>query len=272
MEYVAKILMNALYGKFGQKFYDKDNWMPCELTLEEMKKYDLIERFGDYLRVKNEIDEPSAFCIPIWAAYVTAYGRLKLAAMIDKYDPVYVDTDSLITEHEIPTSNALGELKLEMTVKEGVIVRPKFYGLVSGDGKDYVKIKGIAIRFNFMRFKEFVENPSVKYDKFMRFKESIRRGFIPNEIREIQKELSCEDTKRRWRSAFDMNVLQDSEALDVSEVDKDDKCEKKIQVLRMLNMQRKISGKLQHKGVYVHKMRNPSSNTRDETIPLLKII
>ena len=205
---IIKLVMNSLYGKFGQKFQDRDNWIPIP-CLEELAKLDYFERFGNFIRVIKKDGYPANFCIPIWSSYITAYARLKLHTHIKKYEPDYVDTDSLITTKEIPVSTKLGDLKLEMFINEGIIVRPKFYGLHTFRN-DHVKIKGLARRFNYLEFKGFLTMPKCRYNRFMQFKESLRRGFIPNEIQDIEKELTLEDDKRAWGSCFNMTQFQQS--------------------------------------------------------------
>ena len=214
MEKVVKLLLNSLYGKFGQKFKDRDNWIPFNHTIEELNKLNSIERFGDYIRIKQDA-EPSCFCFPIWALYVTAYGRIKLHSAMLEAHPVYVDTDSLITPYEMPVSDDLGDLKLEMKVSHGMIVKPKFYAVVDADNNEFVKIKGVAKKFNFLEFNGLLLNPEVRYKKFMKFKESIRRGFVPNEIIDMTKELSIEDNKRVWEFKFNPFNLQSSEPFEI---------------------------------------------------------
>jgi hypothetical protein len=220
MEYLVKILMNSLYGKFGQKFINKENVVhESAIKPSELDKYDKFEPIGTSGFYKiTDSSKPSAFCIPIWASYVSAYGRVKLHRAIVQSNPVYCDTDSLITKETLPTSLELGDLKLEMKVKEGYIVRPKFYAVVEDDNNSYVKIKGLGKRLSYFEFGEMLAAPlqenghtqKICHNKFTKFKESIRRGLIPNEIIAVNKEFSLEDEKRIWPTKFDMNVLQDS--------------------------------------------------------------
>lgn len=210
MEFVVKIMMNSLYGKFGQKFLNKDNWVhESQIDYEDLLKYETFETKGDYVRITENL-RPSAFCIPIWASYVTSYGRIKMHRAIVEHNPIYCDTDSLMTKDTIETSDKLGDLKLEMSIKEGIIVRPKFYALVSSKDEDYVKIKGLAKRLNFLEFIGLMHYPKVKFNKFTKFKEAIRRNLIPNQIIETSKEFSLEDEKRVWSNEFDYKVLEDS--------------------------------------------------------------
>jgi len=225
MEYLVKILMNSLYGKFGQKFLDKNNVVhESSVSEKQLLKYDKFEPIGDsgFYRITDS-SKPSAFCIPIWASYVAAYGRVKLHRAILETEPIYCDTDSLITDKTLPESSVLGELKLEMKVKEGIVVRPKFYALMSEDDDEYVKIKGLGKRLSYFEFVGLLKSPlndigktrAVKYEKFTKFKEALRRDLIPNEIIKVHKEFSLEDEKRVWPGLFEEGKLQTSSPLTI---------------------------------------------------------
>lgn len=211
MEFIVKLLLNSLYGKFAQKFQEQYELLPTSLSLEEIQKYEHIERVGAFFRVrlKEEYCEPAMFCFPIWSLYITAYARLKLHEYILKTSPVYVDTDSLITKEKIRDSKELGELKLEKFVEHGIIVKPKFY-MVTEDGRSDVRIKGVGTRLTAMMFHDILIKSHIRYSKFMKFKESLRRRMTVNEIIEMTKELSLDDNKRTWPGAFNRDEIQDS--------------------------------------------------------------
>jgi len=216
MQYVVKIIMNSLYGKFGQKFIDRDNWVhEASLSYEQLQEYDFVERIGEYLRIKKTLSRPSSFCFPVWASYVTAYARLKLHDSIISTRPVYCDTDSLITRKRLPESDELGDLKLEMFIDNGIIVKPKFYAFRS-EKKDHVKIKGLGVQLSYNEFKAFLDNPMKKYTKFVKFKEAMRRYFIPNEIISIEKNFDLEDNKRIWEKSFNPYDLEASEPVEIT--------------------------------------------------------
>ena len=180
---------------------------------EEFEKTAVPERLGDFFRVKKNC-RPTNFCFPIWAAYTTSYGRLKLHEYIKKSDPLYVDTDSLITRKEFDDSSRLGALKLEHRIKEGLIIRPKFY-MIKTKERDIAKIKGVSVKMTAADFVRIASSGKVAYKKFMKIRESLRRGFIPNEIQEVTKQLSLEDNKRIWESPFNIDELQFSTPLNI---------------------------------------------------------
>lgn len=210
MESVIKLLLNGLTGKFGQKFDNKDNWV-TGISIDELNAYDNFERFGDFFRVQKT-SEPAVFCIPLWIAYITAIGRIKITADAARYDAVYCDTDCIHTANKnVPTSNKLGDFKKEYDIIEAMYVRPKMYGmktrLSDGSIKETVKIKGLGTRMEYSEFKSKLLRPEVidheytiskEYRKFTKFKEAKRRNLIINEIVTINKHMKLNDEKRDW--------------------------------------------------------------------------
>ena len=216
MQLVYKLLLNSLYGKFGQRFLDREEYTPISnFTLEQIREMKDFERLGDFIKHKKD-SEPSHFCIPIWASYITSYSRLMLYDYLSTCDPYYCDTDSIITLCNIEESDELGKMKLEMKIKEGIIIKPKMYAVISDDNKEIVKIKGVkkkvvvgdvevSVDYNF--FLALEEDSSVEYRKFVKFKESMRRGLKVNEIIPMIKELDLDDNKRVWCGELDWNKV-----------------------------------------------------------------
>ena len=205
----------SLYGKFGQRFWDRDNWQPFNLTLDELHQLDNFERFGNYIRIVKKQTKPANFCFPIWASYITSYARLHLYDSIIKANPVYCDTDSLLTKKVFDDSNKLGELKLESSVKRGYIVKPKFYAIINDDDFAMIKIKGLGTRLTLDEFMAFLDNPEKSYDKFVKFKEAMRRNLLPNEIIDMTKHMKLEDEKRVWHGKFNPSLLEGSEPIEI---------------------------------------------------------
>jgi hypothetical protein len=214
IEIIDKNLLTNLYGKFGQKFDNLDDMQPfARYSYDDIMKLKCPVRIGDYLQFKQGQGIPPPFSMPIWSIYTTAKGRLRLHELLVKYKADYCDTDSIITSAKMPTSKDLGALKLEMHIDEGVIVRPKFYMLKGlKDEKEFavVKSKGVGTRISLDGFNELMMGKKISYYKFAKLKESLRRGFIPNEIFPYCKQLALEDTKRKWLHEFNPKIYEQS--------------------------------------------------------------
>lgn len=62
------------------------------------------------------------------------------------YTLFYSDTDSIILNKPLNPAfvgKNLGQVKLEYTISRAVFLAPKVYGLITIDGKEIIKIKGI---------------------------------------------------------------------------------------------------------------------------------
>lgn len=224
MQEVVKLIMNSLYGKFGQKWIGKDNIAhEGSVSLKELNSWASHDRIGNYFFYKKD-GKPSSFSVPIWACYVTAYGRLTLYPYLTKCQVFYNDTDSVVTPDTLPTSTELGDIKLELQISEGYIVRPKMYGFMDSKLKEYVKVKGLGRRLSYLEFKGLLKDPQIDYTKFTKTREGIRRGLIPNEIITVHKEFSLEDEKRVWQSPFNPETFQTSEPLFIDMTKEDTLC------------------------------------------------
>lgn len=226
MEYCIKILMNSLYGKFGMHkiekttFFNMDNYEDATALIvkaeSEGRKVKMNSINEGYVVVKEDYDGISS--IPIWAVYVTAYARIKLHRLILEYEPVYVDTDSIVTKKEVIDNKELGELKLEKMVHNGIIVKPKLYFF---DGE--IKAKGLPIPKDAKSRQKLIlkilQGKVIKYDKFVKVKEGIGRDIKVNSILLVSKHVDLEDSKRLWSKNFNKECLQDSEPIEIKESD-----------------------------------------------------
>jgi len=222
MEFVTKIIMNSLYGKFGQKFDNKDTIYHINALNPQMLIDNDFEFIKDFVIIKED-KEPSCFSIPAWSAYVTCYGRLKLYEYIIQCEPDMVDTDSVITEKQLPGSSLLGDMKHEYHAPEMIIVRPKFYGInpdgLTGKSKREVKCKGMKTRLRYIDLvsklieykQQGFETLNVEIRKFIKFRESLRRDKLVNSIEEYTMHFSLEDDKRVWGREFHHEIFQKSE-------------------------------------------------------------
>ena len=171
MNYIAKILLNSLYGRFGMD----DNFINVDLIHKdyfqdfENKFFDNIiniENFDDYKLVQYKFKEiienqESTHNISIAiAAAITAYSRIHMTFF--KNNPninlYYSDTDSAYVDSPLPDelvdNKTLGKVKLENICKKAIFLAPKVYCLLTENNKFIYKVKGLKHEVN-MTFKEF---------------------------------------------------------------------------------------------------------------------
>ena len=125
---IAKLLMNGLYGKTGERpereliITDPDAdiegtfpmpYDPMGYTTKKITKY-------------------SAHHLPAIASRVTALAQIKMFEMFEQIQKrngtiYYCDTDSVITDIEIKSGSKLGDWELEKKITRGVFFAPKAY-------------------------------------------------------------------------------------------------------------------------------------------------
>ena len=145
LSYVCKILMNSLYGKFGQK---EEGWtlylMPREELIRRLQAGEQIKEMGEFVLVMEERHNETTF-VSI-AAYITAAARSVLYGFISEAESRggfvwYCDTDSVhVSNAELCTSDDLGAVKHEYTGPASYAGK-KLYAL-----GDKLKHKGVSKR------------------------------------------------------------------------------------------------------------------------------
>jgi len=174
---LAKICLNSLWGKFGQR----DDLQQCSIVNDLETQFKLFAdpalkvksifpvsddaEYITYQRVKDDLSFMSAFTSVAVAAYTTSQARIELYKRLDLLGErvLYFDTDSVIytckdNEQLLPTGDFLGEMTDELAeyglgsyIDLFVSGGPKNYGyraLKGGDPTKPVitcKVRGITI-------------------------------------------------------------------------------------------------------------------------------
>lgn len=182
---MAKLYLNALYGKFGQKAetWERFDDQPPEVTNADYcidHKTGIrwrVYRFGDRCwRARSTGEANDSF--PAIAAHVTAYARLYLWELITKAGRehvFYCDTDSLIVDTvglsrlaDRLDPNDLGALKIEESSTTLDIVCPKHYRLGAEWKRKGVPSKAVALgddTFACTQFPSFKTQGRINMDK-----------------------------------------------------------------------------------------------------------
>jgi hypothetical protein len=165
MNYIAKIIMNSLYGRFGMDdnfifslIMNKEDYDKYEDLDKDNSILDVIEIDDNYLvQTKNpkvELDtlldngsEVHNINIAI-AAAITAYARIHTSQFKNnsEYNLYYTDTDSIYIDTPLGNQyigKELGLMKLECICNDAVFLAPKVYSLVTDNGV-IMKIKGLS--------------------------------------------------------------------------------------------------------------------------------
>lgn len=177
-EEYLKIILNSLYGKFGQRANtDAGNLLLVQnmADLEKVQGMTLYD-LGEYLyaiKPFNNLHQPQ-FVNVLWAAYVTAYSRLTLYRYFENLDGTlfYCDTDSIFTDADLPTGTELGELKLKNKLEAAVFLYPKLYEKVTPTGDRFYKIRGIPNKV----MKSFWETGKATWEQPTKIKGALRLG------------------------------------------------------------------------------------------------
>jgi len=154
-EKIAKLLVNSLYGKFGQRGFKQKKIGECPIDMigrEEVydadtgEFYNLIYFAGGVYEERREGESYNSF--PAISAHVTAYARIYLKALVNtvpKHHAFYMDTDSLIVDEvglqalkPYLSETRLGCLKIEYIAADLEIRAPKDYTMGNRE-----RIKGI---------------------------------------------------------------------------------------------------------------------------------
>jgi len=168
MNFIAKILLNSLYGRFGMN----DNFENIDI-IHKVFYSDFENKFIDQITNKIEIDdyimvfynssenlnEEHNISVGI-AAAITAYSRIHMTQF--KNNPsinlYYTDTDSIYTDsnldEQLLNNKLLGKLKLENVCKKAIFLGPKLYALLTENGQFIHKVKGLNHDVS-LEFKDF---------------------------------------------------------------------------------------------------------------------
>lgn len=200
--HMSKLMMNSLYGKFGQKREKKKYVINPQNIIGLTECRPEIEELGLFEWITTS---ESGYILPAIASYVTSYARIELYKLLDGNDPVYCDTDSITTANELPTSEALGALKHEGDIIEGYYRLPKLYAIKTTDGKTKVRSKGFPQgTLTFEQIKQAVLSGN---DSELHF-ENPRFSTIMESIRRNKTMKSMIVSKRSVKATYDKRTLQ----------------------------------------------------------------
>ena len=166
--------------------------------------------------VSNSKNKKLGFSQPSFASYITSFARIHLLdklLSLEKYRPVYVDTDSIafeIDEGTMPNEKHLGGWKREAKIITEIkgLKSYKYYSTDKENpktfNKEFWRLKGVPylndeeIIYEDETFKkcEQVSQDSFRYFNLVNTKEAIRRGLNAGVLIKREKTISGKYDKR----------------------------------------------------------------------------
>jgi hypothetical protein len=176
---IAKLLMNALYGRFGLNPEERENEIvssdESEFLIANKKQVKIIPLLSGNVIVSYEKDTDEIkidnISVPISAA-ISAYSRNVMTHYLMKYsDDIYsIDTDGIkifgkLSDDEVDNKK-LGKMKYEYEFYEGVFPAPKIYGGLltkpyKKSEKELVKVKGLKNVLEYSELKALLKKDVV---------------------------------------------------------------------------------------------------------------
>jgi hypothetical protein len=180
---IFKLLLNALYGKFGQK---GERVISCPLAkFQSMKVAPIDYRIWNGLAVYRIDGLPPPWGNNIWPAIVTARARVRLHQEMAKIlrrggRLFYCDTDSVMFDLKgaryPATVTEPGKFELRGRYRNILIVGKKEYALQAFDGTLELHAKGVPM----VARREYLETGKANFQRPTRLLESTRTGGAPN--------------------------------------------------------------------------------------------
>lgn len=211
--YAYKILLNSVYGKLVETVertaivYGSKR---VSIAIAQGKHVESTGVAGIY-RVVSEEEGP--FRHVAAGSYVTARSRILLYRYMKRVRDLggelyYCDTDSIVTDIELPPEpDALGNLKLEMTLTEWECVAPKVYRCITDDGKHIYKCKGtpldkgddgekLSAEKSLARWHDYLNGIRVEREGLNGFLTDVRKGRVDPKAEMLGRALRHGDSKR----------------------------------------------------------------------------
>jgi hypothetical protein len=216
LNFIAKILMNSLYGRFGMEdnfaniniihkdyFSDFENkYFDNIIKTTEIDDYFLVE----FENVNNDNNEDNTHNISVAiASAITAYSRIHMTQFKNnpKINLYYSDTDSIYVEENsdidigLIDNKILGKLKLENICNKAIFLAPKVYCLETIESETIYKVKGLKheVELTMENFEELLYKNSLLVKTQLKLRKFLNKSHI--EVLEQVYTLQVTDNKRK---------------------------------------------------------------------------
>lgn len=207
LDFVGKMLMNNVYGKFAQKelrhsLARVDPKNPATWPKGGFMHYHSKEMFLKTGLITQLKERRSPHMLVHIAAAITAWGRIHMAEKLylpNQETLAYTDTDSAFLKTTQKTGLKMGELKEEYRYKKALFILPKGYYIELKNGEIIKKIKGFnkkdlkSATYNSFKNKQL----SYKKNSILTLKESLIRKNVILAVGEKSRRVISQYDKRK---------------------------------------------------------------------------
>ena len=213
LNYIAKLLMNSLYGRFGMidRFPDitifDDKKTFSEFMKDPNQEVLNTTSLGEKLMVQHRSEDKDQKTelygnlethntnVAV-ASAITAYARIHMSQFKNNPDYIlyYTDTDSAYFDKVLPdnlvNSKILGKMKLENILDKVIFLAPKMYYLVTETNNHIYKVKGLThkVKLTLRDFEKLLFKDSFLKKEQSKWRRNLSEGKISilNEVYTLQ--------------------------------------------------------------------------------------
>lgn len=216
-EFVVKLMMNSLYGKFGQRIEIDDGGLYKRASKIDSAG-DLVGSrvIGDWFIESIDYDDDDegngipSYINPMLAAYVTARGRTELYKWFEYVQDaggrvLYCDTDSVWTDtklENVQDDKRLGQLDYEGKYDDLYVFGPKMYVADAEDKETKITAKGVPYS-QMQQMWEAIQDGrgKIEYQKIAGMREGFRSDdFDPIDVIDKHRTVRiAKESKRKFR-------------------------------------------------------------------------
>lgn len=200
LAFLAKRMMNSLYGKFAQRVDTEDRYTHIEPDIGVPYK-----KLGENTFKLHSVDKERANeTVVCWASYITSYARVLLYSYFPESSGLYYcDTDSVVLNKPLPDElihpTEFGLMKLEDNIVESFYVAPKRYAYINDRKETIKKIKGIPKdTVKMLPIESFGVPLGIFYSKPVKLKTALQKKIESYSKEIVKKNMSLSDDKRTF--------------------------------------------------------------------------
>jgi hypothetical protein len=138
------------------------------------------------------------------------------------YNLYYSDTDSIVIDkplHSNLVGSNIGQLKLEHTIDRAVFLAPKVYGLVTVEGEEIIKIKGVSKDIVSKLYFSDLEALLIKDSSREFIQEKWFSKLYDGEINVLDIAYTLKATSNKRNPIYIDNVLENTEPYNYNEIE-----------------------------------------------------